>query len=65
VVEALNTDPATSRIPVVVVTASTVTAEERFRLHDSVATIMAKGGFDGEQFLSEVRRAMAGRPAAV
>ena len=60
VVEALNADPATAGIPVVVVTASAVTAEERARLNGSVTTVMGKAGFDGEQFIAEVRRAMAG-----
>jgi CheY-like chemotaxis protein len=64
VVEALNDDPSTARIPVVVLTASMVTADERSRLNGSVATIMGKAGFDSEQFLAEVRRAMAGRPDA-
>ena len=49
----------------VVLTASTITAEERSRLNDSVATIMGKAGFDSQRFLAEVRRAMAGRQVAV
>jgi CheY-like chemotaxis protein len=65
VVEALNADPATARIPVVVLTASTLTTEQRSRLNGFVATIMGKAGFDSQQFLSEVRRAMAGRQVAV
>ena len=65
VVEALNADPATAHIPVVVLTASVVTAEERSRLTGSVATIMGKAGFDSQRFLAEVRRAMAGRQVAV
>ena len=65
VVEALNADPATARIPVVILTASTLDAAERSRLNGSVATIMGKAGFDSEQFLAEVRRAMAGPHVAV
>ena len=65
VVEALNADPATACIPVVVVTASSVSAEDRSRLNGSVATVLGKAGFDGERFISEVRRAMAGRQGAV
>ena len=64
VVEALNAQPATANIPVVVVTASAITAEERARLNGFVTTVMGKAGFDGELFLSEVRRAMAGLAAA-
>jgi CheY-like chemotaxis protein len=65
VVEALNADPATACIPVVILTASTVTAEERARLNGFVATVMGKAGFDSQRFISEVRRAMGGRQAAV
>ena len=65
VVEALNADPATACIPVIVLTASTVTAEDRSRLNGFVATVMGKAGFDSQRFISEVRRAMAGRRAAV
>jgi CheY-like chemotaxis protein len=60
VVEALNKGPATARIPVVVVTASAITAEERARLNGFVTTVMGKSGFDGDLFITEVRRAMAG-----
>lgn len=63
VVEALNAQPATANIPVVVVTASAITAEERARLNGFVTTVMGKAGFDGDLFLSEVRRAMAGHAA--
>ena len=60
VVEALNNDLATADIPVVVVTASAITAEERARLNGFVTTVMGKAGFDGDQFIREVRRAMDG-----
>jgi PAS domain S-box-containing protein len=63
VVKALNTEPATAEIPVIVVTASAITAEERGRLDGFVATVMGKAGFDGDLFISEVRRAMAAHPA--
>jgi CheY-like chemotaxis protein len=65
VVEALNADPATACIPVVVLTASTVTAEDRSRLNGFVATVMGKAGFDSQRFIFEVRRAMAGPQVAV
>jgi signal transduction histidine kinase/CheY-like chemotaxis protein len=60
VVDALNTDAATADIPVMVVTASAITAAERARLNGFVTTVMGKTGFDGDQFIREVRRAMAG-----
>jgi len=62
VVEALNANPATADIPVVVVTASAVTADERARLNGFVTTVMGKAGFDGDLFITEVRRAMADHP---
>ena len=61
VVDALNENPATARIPIVVVTASEITEADRTRLNGFVSTIMGKAGFDGERFMGEVRRAMASR----
>jgi PAS domain S-box-containing protein len=61
VVEALNADPATAQIPIVVVTAKKITADDRIRLHGYVATIVEKALFDAARFTTEVRRAMAGR----
>jgi PAS domain S-box-containing protein len=62
VVDALSADPATADIPIVIVTASQVTADERARLSGGVATVIGKAGFDGNRFMAEVRRAM-GRAA--
>jgi hypothetical protein len=61
VVEALSRHPETSSIPILIVTAKQVTAEERQKLNGHVATIVEKGDFDAESFTSEVRRAMSGR----
>ena len=61
VVDALSKNPATARIPIVVVTASEITGAERARLEGSVSTIMGKAGLDGKRFMGEVRRAMANR----
>jgi PAS domain S-box-containing protein len=61
VVEALNESPETARIPVLVVTAKQITAEDRARLNRYVTTIMEKAAFDLGRFRSEVRRAMSGR----
>jgi PAS domain S-box-containing protein len=61
VVAALNERPETADIPVLVVTAKQITADDRSRLTRSVATIMDKAGFDSGMFTSEVRRALAGR----
>ncbi len=61
VVAALHERPATARIPILVVTAKKVTAQDRSRLKGYVTTIMEKANFDRDHFIAEVRRAMAGR----
>jgi PAS domain S-box-containing protein len=61
VVAALQEQPATASIPVLVVTAKHITAEDRERLNGYVMTIMEKANFDRDRFVGEVRRAMAGR----
>jgi CheY-like chemotaxis protein len=61
VVSALNEDPATAGIPILVVTAKQITAEDRERLNGYVMSIMEKADFDRDRFVGEVRRAMAGR----
>jgi CheY-like chemotaxis protein len=65
VVEALKSDPATARIPILVVTAKQNNAEERARLNGYVTTIMEKGDFDRDRLTAEVRRAMSGRQLVV
>jgi CheY-like chemotaxis protein len=65
VVAALNEHADTARIPIVVVTAKTVTAKDRAALSRSVTAIMEKAGPDPDRFTAEVRRAMSGRRAAV
>ena len=64
VVDALNERPETASIPVVVVTAAAVSDEERTRLNGSVTSVIGKAGFDGDKFIAEVRRAIAGNVAA-
>ena len=61
VVSALNEDPATAGIPILVVTAKQITARDRERLNGYVMSIMEKADFDRDRFVGEVRRAMAGR----
>jgi len=60
VVAALREDPRTARIPILVVTAKPITADDRVRLNDYVSTIMQKGDFDAFRFATEVRRAILG-----
>ena len=64
VVEALRERAETARIPIIVMTAKRITAEDRERLDGSVTAIMEKGHFDRARFTTEVRRAMSGRQAA-
>jgi CheY-like chemotaxis protein len=68
VVDALHKHPETARIPILVVTAKVITMEDRAKLRRylagtfvAVTSILEKGTFDSERFLSEVRQAMSGR----
>ena len=63
VVLALNENPETARIPILVVTAKHLTPEDRERLNGFVMSIMEKANFDRDRFIAEVRRALAGRHA--
>jgi CheY-like chemotaxis protein len=65
VVAALNQHPDTARIPILVVTAKLITADDRAKLSRSVTTIMEKAGPDPDRFTAEVRRAMSGRRVVV
>jgi PAS domain S-box-containing protein len=65
VVGALIKQPDTARIPILVVTAKDITAEDRAQLNGYVAAIMEKDDFDQAQFTAEVRRAMSGRRLVV
>jgi PAS domain S-box-containing protein len=64
VVKALHDDPATSRIPILVVTAKHITAADRDELNGYVSTIMEKTDFDAGHFALEIRRAMADHQVA-
>jgi CheY-like chemotaxis protein len=61
VVAALNEHADTARIPILVVTAKLITADDRVKLSRSVTTIMEQAGPDPDRFTAEVRRAMSGR----
>jgi CheY-like chemotaxis protein len=61
VVKALQQHPDTARIPVLMVTAKQITAEDRTKLCGDVTTLMEKAEFDRDRFVAEVRRAMSGR----
>ena len=64
VVEALHEDARTAGIPIVIVTAKEITAEDRARLNGYVSAIMEKTGFNRARFMAEVRRATSGRRVA-
>ena len=61
VVEALRGNADTAGIPIIVVTATEVTPEDRAKLNGYVTTILAKTELELQHFRSEVRRAMSGR----
>ncbi len=65
VVDILRKIPETAAIPILVVTAKKVTAEDRVKLNSHVSAIVGKSGFDSGLFREEVRRAMAGNPVRV
>ena len=52
----LRQNPDTADLPVVVVTAKELTAEDRERLHGKVHQVMQKGGFRRKDLVNEVRR---------
>ncbi|WP_431066532.1 response regulator [Methylotuvimicrobium sp.] len=58
VVETLKQNPETADIPIVVVTAKTLAAEDRAVLNGNVAAIMEKSSFNHKTFANEVRRAL-------
>jgi CheY-like chemotaxis protein len=61
VVEALQRNPATAHIAILVVTAKTITEMDRAALSnnpDQVINIVEKAGFSQVRFISEVRRAL-------
>jgi signal transduction histidine kinase/CheY-like chemotaxis protein/HAMP domain-containing protein len=66
VIDALRADSRTSAIPIVIVTAKQLTAEDRAALNGHVTAILQKTDFDHGLFLGEVKRALVqkGRNAA-
>lgn len=59
VVDALSRDAATAMIPILVVTAKFLTAQDRSLLTGQVRKILEKSAFNRAYFVSEVRRALA------
>jgi signal transduction histidine kinase/DNA-binding response OmpR family regulator len=61
VVEMLKDDPGTAVIPVVVVTAKSLTEQDKATLNGLVSVVLQKSSFEHGRFVSEVRRALADR----
>ena len=65
VVEALQRDLTTSHIPIVIVTAKSITADDRSALantSENVVEIVEKAAFDRAEFIAGVRRAIQHQP---
>ena len=58
VARALREAQATARIPILVLTAKEITAEDHARLNDGVSAILAKTNFDVGELLAELHRAL-------
>jgi len=58
VVTALNTDSRTREIPIIILTARDVSSEDRQKLNSDVVAIVEKSGFNPDEFISEVKRAI-------
>jgi CheY-like chemotaxis protein len=61
VVDALKLEPDTAAIPIIILTAQSISARERAALGADVQQVMEKSAFKHDQFVSEVRLAMAQR----
>jgi len=64
VVEELRRNTDTARIPIMVLTAMQLTAEERQKLNGYVTAVLTKTELELENFRAEVRRAMSSRKQA-
>jgi len=53
-IEALRSAPRSSDVPVVIVTAKDLTADDHIRLNGHVAAVLQKGGYSRDELLSEV-----------
>ena len=59
VARALRESEHTARIPILVLTAKDLTAEDHARLNGDVSAILAKASFSTSEVLAELRRAIA------
>jgi CheY-like chemotaxis protein len=54
VIETMKSDPTTSDIPIVVVTAKELTVKERARLSGQIEMLLQKGSFIDEEFIESL-----------
>jgi CheY-like chemotaxis protein len=54
VIEKLRADPKTRNLPIVVLSAKDLTADESARLKAMVAVVMKKQGFEGTKLVDEI-----------
>ena len=64
VAQALRQSEDTVSIPILVLTAKDLTAQDRVRLKGSVSGVLEKSRFSGAELLAELHRALARRPEA-
>ena len=64
VLEALQSEPTTAAIPIVVLTAKTMTPEDKTRLRGRVSAVSEKGDFSATALVDLVRRANEAHPPA-
>jgi signal transduction histidine kinase/DNA-binding response OmpR family regulator/ligand-binding sensor domain-containing protein len=62
VAERLKADERTASIPIVILTAKDLSAEERLRLRNRIAALVKKGSSTGERLVGEIRRLEGDRP---
>jgi threonine synthase len=55
VIDILKRNPETANIPVIVASAKELTTDEKSRLEGQIQSLMQKGDFLNDEFLSEVR----------
>jgi CheY-like chemotaxis protein len=58
VIERLRADPSTRDLPIIVISAKDLTADESVRLKETVAVVMKKQGFQGEKLVDEINQVL-------
>jgi CheY-like chemotaxis protein/anti-sigma regulatory factor (Ser/Thr protein kinase) len=58
VIEKLRANPETRDLPIIVISAKDLTADESARLKESVAFVMKKQGFEGEKLMDEIHNVL-------